>query len=90
MSHQTESAVFKHFQRTSFKIFMPPRPRPAGGKERSDCPCVRTSERAYVSPSVDKVKIFVQDRILSSTNGSKFIFHIRMYLYETSRNIQEP
>ena len=37
-----------------------------------------------------KVKIFVQARILSSTNGSKLIFHMRMYLYETSRNIQEP
>ena len=37
-----------------------------------------------------KVKIFVQGRILSSTNGSKLIFHMRMYLYETSRNIQEP
>ena len=53
---------------------------------------------AYISQSVDfglwpdfvKVKIFVHGRILSSTNGSKLIFHIRMYLYETSRNIQEP
>ena len=36
-----------------------------------------------------KVKIFVQGRILSSNNGSKLIFHIRMYLYETSRNVQE-
>ena len=34
-----------------------------------------------------KVKIFVQGRILSSTNGSKLIFHMQMYLYETSRNI---
>ena len=37
-----------------------------------------------------KVKIFVQGRILSSTDGSKLIFHIRMYLYETRWNIQEP
>ena len=37
-----------------------------------------------------KVKIFAQGRILSSTNGSKLVFHMRMYLYETSRNIQEP
>ena len=37
-----------------------------------------------------KVKFFVQDRILSSTNGSKLIFHMRMYLYETSRSKQEP
>ena len=36
------------------------------------------------------VKIFVQGRILSSTNGIKLIFHMRMYRYETSRNIQEP
>ena len=37
-----------------------------------------------------KVKIFVRGRILSSTNGSKLIFHTRMYLYETNRNIEEP
>ena len=37
-----------------------------------------------------KVKIFVQVRILSSTNGSRLIFYMRMYLYETSRNMQEP
>ena len=37
-----------------------------------------------------KVRIFVQDRILTSTNGSKLIFHIRMYLCETIRYIQEP
>ena len=37
-----------------------------------------------------KVKIFVQGRISRPTNGSKLIFHMRMYLYETSRNIQEP
>ena len=51
----------------------------------------------YISRSTDfglgqiiKVNIFVQGRILSSTNGSKLIFYMRMYLYETSRNIQEP
>ena len=37
-----------------------------------------------------KVKIFVQGRISRLINGSKLIFHMRMYLYETSRNIQEP
>ena len=36
------------------------------------------------------VKIFVQGRILSSTNVSKLIFHVRMSLYEASRNIQDP
>ena len=36
-----------------------------------------------------KVNICVQGRISSSTNGGKLIFHMRMYLYETSRNIQE-
>ena len=65
-----------------FDIFMPPQPEPAGGKERSGCPYVRTS--------VDQVKIFVQGRISRPINGSKLIFHMRMYLYETSRNIQEP
>ena len=37
-----------------------------------------------------KVKIFVQGRILSSANGCKLIFCMRMYLYETRRNIHEP
>ena len=37
-----------------------------------------------------KVKIFVQGRILSSTNGSKLIFYMRMYLYGATMNIQEP
>ena len=31
-----------------------------------------------------KVRNFVKGRILSSTNGSKLIFHMRMYLYEAS------
>ena len=49
----------------------------------------------YISQSTDlgqiiKVKIFVQGRILSSTNGSKLIFHMRMYLYMTSMTIQDP
>ena len=46
--------------------------------------------RAYVLPSVDQVKIFIQGRISRPINGSKLIFHMRMYIYETSRNIQEP
>ena len=37
-----------------------------------------------------KVKIFVQGRILRPINGSKLMFHMRVYLYETSRNKQEP
>ena len=47
-------------------------------------------ECPYVCPSVDQVKIFVQGRISRSIDGSKLIFHMRMYLYQTSRNIQEP
>ena len=39
---------------------------------------------------VIKVKSFVQGRISRPINGSELIFHMRMYLYETSRNIQEP
>ena len=66
---------------------MPPRPRPAGGIERSGCPYVRTS----VHPSVRRPGyIFVQGRISRPINGRKLIFHLRMYLYETSRNIQDP
>ena len=50
---------------------------------------------AYISWSGDfglviKVKIFVQGRISRPINGSKLIFHMRMYLYETSMNIQAP
>ena len=60
---------------------MPPRPRPAGGIECLGCP--------YVHMSIDQVKIFVQHRISRPVNGSKLIFHLRLYLYETSRNIQE-
>ena len=65
---------------------MPPRPQPTGGIERSGCPYVC----ACVHPSVDQVNIFVQSRISRPINGSKLIFHVMMYLYETSRNIQEP
>ena len=45
---------------------MPPRPRPAGGIERSGC--------LYVRTSVDQVKIFVQGGISRPINGSKFVF----------------
>ena len=49
----------------------------------------------YISRSTDfgqiiKIKTFVQGRISRPSNGSKLIFHMRMYRYETSRNIQEP
>ena len=37
-----------------------------------------------------KIIIFVHGRISRPVNGSKLIFYIRVYLYETSRNIQEP
>ena len=33
---------------------------------------------------------FVQGRISRPVNGSKLLFHLRMYIYEISRNIQEP
>ena len=58
--------------------------------------CISTSWPIFHSPltsyfgQVIKVKIFVQDGISRPVNGSKLIFHIRMYLYETSRDIQEP
>ena len=51
---------------------------------------VRAYVRTSVRPSVDQVKIFVQSRISRPINGSKLICHMRMYLFETSRNIQEP
>ena len=37
-----------------------------------------------------KVNIFVHARISRPINSFKLIFHMRMYLYETSRNIKEP
>ena len=37
-----------------------------------------------------KVKIFVQGKISRPIYASKLIFHMRMYLYEISRNNQEP
>ena len=48
--------------------------------------------RLFVRLSIDQVNIFVQGRISRRINGSKLIFHVSMYLYETSRNIhvQEP
>ena len=44
--------------------------------------------RIYGRPSEDKVKVIVQGTISRPINGSKLLFHLRMYLYETSRNIQ--
>ena len=50
----------------------------------------------YISRSTDygfdqiiKVTVFIQGRTVNSTNGSKLIFHMRMYLYKYSRIIQE-
>ena len=65
-------------------FIMPPRPRPAGGIERSGCPYVHTSIRMSVHPYTRLTWIS------RPINGSKLIFHLSMYLYETSRNIQEP
>ena len=49
---------------------------------------VRTCVCLYVHLSVDQVKIFVQGRISRPINGSKLRFHMRINLYQTSRNIQ--
>ena len=78
---------------------MSPRPRPAGVHRVFGlsihlyvhpgwCATVCTG----VGPSKDQdlVKIFVQGRISRPINGSKLIFHMRLHLYETSRNIQAP
>ena len=53
------------------------RPRGLGPPGAQSIQVVRTC----VCPSVDQVKIFVSRNI----NGSKLIFQMRMYLYETSR-----
>ena len=58
---------------------MPPRPRPAGAQSVR---VVLTCVCAYVLSSVDQVNSFVQGRISRPINGSKLIFHMRMYLYE--------
>ena len=65
---------------------MPLQPWPAEVIERSGCPYVCV----YVHLSVDQVEIFIKGRISRPINGSKLIFHMRMYLYQTSRNVQEP
>ena len=49
----------------------------------------------YILRSTDlgqiiNVKIFVQGRISRHITGRKLIFHVKMYLNETSRTIQEP
>ena len=67
-------------------VFIYPWPRRAGGIKRSVCPYVRP----YVRPSEDQAKMFGQGRISIPINGSKLIFHMSIYHYETSRNIQEP
>ena len=46
--------------------------------------------RMYLCTSEDQVKIFGQGKISRPINDNKLIFHMRIYLYETSRNIQEP
>ena len=52
--------------------------------------CISRSTDFRLWPDYPKVKIFVQGRISKPINGSKSIFHMRMYLCETSWNIQEP
>ena len=44
------------------------------------------SECAHVRPSEDQVQIFVQCRISRPINGSKLIFHTRMYLIYKSHD----
>ena len=39
------------------------------------------SVRAYVRPSVDQINIFVQGIISRPINGSKLIFHMKVYRY---------
>ena len=81
-SATTDSGTGQHFY--------VPRPRRVGGIERSGCLYAHTSVRPPVRTLVDQVKIFVQGRISRPINGSKLIFHMSIYLYGTSRNIQEP
>ena len=72
----------------SICVFLCPRGLgpPGAQSVRVVCMCVCV----YVRPSVDQVNIFVQGRISRPINGSNLIFHIRVYLRETSRNMQEP
>ena len=72
-------------QTRGIHFLCPHRLGPPEGIERS-CPCVRPS----IHPPKDQVKIFGQGRISSSINGRKLIFHMRIYLCQTSRNIQNP
>ena len=66
--------------------------RPAGIYKSHDLMTYISRSMTSDFGQIIKVKFFVQGRILSSTNGSKWIFHMGMYmyLYEASRNMQEP
>ena len=64
--------------------------RPAGIYKSHDLMTYMSQSTDFGLGQVVKVKIFVQGRMLSSANGSKLIFHMRKYPYETSRTIQEP
>ena len=80
-------SVYKNpLYQSYFMLFMPLWPRPARGVGCSGYPYIRTS----VCPSIWRPEIFGQSRISRFINGSKLIFQMRIYPYETSTNTQEP
>ena len=66
----------KKKKKRRYQSFMPRRPRPAGGIERSACPYVRMCVRLYVSPSVDQVTFLskVESQDLLMVAGWYFIW----------------
>ena len=91
-------ASISYVQRHIFYLFFYPltRPRPAGGIECSGLSVRFTYVGTSVRPSVRskiRLRFFtkVESQIkIKNVYGCKLIFHMRIYLYETSRNIQEP
>ena len=64
--------------------------RPAGVYKSHDLLTYISRSTDFVLCQIITVMIFVQGRISRPVNGSKLIFHTRLYLYKTNRNIQEP
>ena len=64
--------------------------RPAGIYESHDLMTYISGPLTSDFGQIIKVKIFVQGRFSRPINGSKLILHMRVYLCEVSRNIQQP
>ena len=64
--------------------------RPAGTYKSHDLMTYISGPLTSDFGQIIKVEIFVQGRFSRPFNGSKLILHMRVYLCEVSRNIQQP